>query len=1690
MEVGSGVWVRDEEEGWVAGVIAEKSVVQDKCELVITVEEHERRITVADLAETDQVKRREQTKLVSDLISLPILHEPAILHALEQRYANGSIYTFNGAILIAVNPFQRLPLYTDEILESYYNSGLMKSQGIETAAMDPHVYTIADAAYRDMANCIAEGKPASQAVLISGESGAGKTETTKIVMRYLTVAGAGADEAVMEKILQSNPILEAFGNARTVRNDNSSRFGKFIDLKFDARGAMRGAAIETYLLEKIRLPRHAAGERNFHVFYQLDAAVTRDDNGIALAKADMKGDDWKLHGDCASHYVYTRQGGVKKISLDDGVEFVRLCTALKTLGFQADDARRAIALVAALLHLGDVDFEFDAGADGGGSTLVNDAELDAAALLAGLPRADLLTALTTRTVKTRTEEYVVRLVPDDAASARDAVAKALYGRLFDWLVDNINRGVRTAGDAADVVASIGVLDIFGFECFAVNSFEQLCINYTNETLQQQFNRYVFKLEQEEYAREAIKWSFIEFPDNQDCLDLIEGSRRQMPPDGGLLVMLDDECRLPRGSDANYAARVSKSLGPKTKRLAVSKKQMVDGIFEVNHYAGPVPYLVKGFLEKNKDELPRAADQLFDAARSTDDGALIGAICDSHHRAADRAAQALAAASAAAAKAAGRKTRSTSVKPTAGTITVGTQFKSQLASLMRAISATKPHYIRCLKPNDENVPNQFWKKRVTEQLRYGGVLEAVRVARSGFPVRMGHKDFVAHYAVLGPPPRAPPKGSFFSSAPDSATLFAQRCEALIEVAAESCKFEAQQAQLGKSKVFLRKSAHDALETARGAARKAAATVLTSVARSFLCSTSLAKRLKAARLVARAGRGSIGRARARAARRTKAATTLATCVRCVAAYRRFLAARLGAIALEALTRGVKGREKADSLRRVRAAIFLERTLGRGAPRRRVFRAVVSAFVALQVKARSRMARAALKRLRMNERDVGRLKKEQEAMKEEILRLRQQAAAASAEKEAAAAKAQAEEVERLKEAMERDRAQALEDQRAARQKATDEIVRIKESAEEQIARLRQALDVEAAARAKAEAALANAEEDRAAAAQERDTARQQSRDLEVQLAAANAAAEQSAKQAAQAQAAAAAAASLAKENPLPAPAAPPKQAQVAEAPPPPPPQPTVAPDATSAVVQEKESVIARLRAELEAERTARSEAEKETRELKATAEAQRRLERDALSRPEIAARRESLARKIDTTPAKQNAQFDADFDEDDGEDEADAEGDEVMVPRVVVDDRLKLVETFREKFAKSGAPVAVWEEEVAAGDPVSLVLAATNETDDDAPPALAFVSRSRNLFRRRRPPASVAFADILAVRPGHSSLCGLADEDDASFLTIVAEKQNDGDGGRSSMYRREVVVQFTSSDGKKEALAGLRHMVSESDLALSRRGAAVPEAVAATVAANDTPKSTPQPPNRKQAKTKVPVPAAAAAATPPAPLKEPPAAPNSEPPPPPPNDDAVAELEKQLLLERANNQKMMLQMLEMQNDVNRSSAKIVELKQEAASLRSQLVARDRMHADDARMRLQLGKRLQQLVFDNAALRRETVRRSCLALSDQSCAGRTQRPTRQEVLASRIGGCALLLFLLVLRLSRDTPRDPPAAASFVPLAASSPLFLGRAVVWTVASNLPRSSKKELEPREVVAPVGGASEEDDAGLLLGPNYSGFLRNV
>jgi myosin-5 len=887
MEAGADVWVRFEssEEAWVQGrIFSREQKSESLTEIVVTLSDTGGRLAYEisdhETNELADVKLRNDRSSwdIEDLIHLPHLHEPAILNSLNVRYDQGLIYTNTGPILIAVNPFKTLPLYSTSILEEYYSYGLLKSQGVEDGStLSPHVFQIADNAYRDMMRLMRgdgfrKGSSASQTILISGESGAGKTESTKFVMRYLTTVGSSTgssiteEGSIMDKVLQSNPILEALGNARTVRNDNSSRFGKFIELNFDRRGLLIGASIRTYLLEKVRLPFQAEGERNFHIFYQL----------TKMADEDMKA---QLSLDHPSRFHFTNQGDIYDLRfMDDAHEYEKLRHAMRVLDFPDDKVEQALSCIAGIIHLGEVGFIEQ---DDGEASAVNPAQQPSflkACELMGLDAGQFETAMTTRSIDTRGEIIVKKLKVDQADGAKDALAKMLYGRIFDWAVFTINQSI--ACDMNDVKAYIGVLDIFGFECFQRNSFEQLCINYTNETLQNQFNQFIFKMEQEEYEREGIQWSFISFPDNQECLDLIEARST------GILATLDDECKV-RGNDEKFANRLYKGL-KEHPRFKADFKQQRDLCFTVIHYAGEVPYDTTGFVEKNKDDLPLEAEALFRSA-SFD---LVREIFTNSYAQEEEEEEKKDSSGDRGGGGGGARR-----KPTFKSI--GSFFKLQLHSLMSKIHTTAPHYIRCLKPNDRNVSDCFVRNRINEQLKYGGVLEAVRVARSGFPVRLPHGDFYARYK-----PIAKPSHPIFKTLPikltpsqaSDAAVSRQFCEKLIDAlfeftseekeGDEEKKEEAkevdrsqltkkereilewtegtvdpQSVQLGISKVFLRTKAYDLLENRRHRRLIISAVKIQCVVRMYVYKAKYFELRDATWLLLRVARGMLGRKRAR-------------------------------------------------------------------------------------------------------------------------------------------------------------------------------------------------------------------------------------------------------------------------------------------------------------------------------------------------------------------------------------------------------------------------------------------------------------------------------------------------------------------------------------------------------------------------------------------------------------------------------------------------------------------------------------------------------------------------------------------------------------------------------------------------------------------------------------------------------------
>ena len=1023
MEAGALAWCRDTDgdEAWLLCEVVkktesdltlkhkEKTFTKGLAE--INEETSERKFQDVELANTPLSDEDKEDGRDNDLITLPHLHEPAILHALSDRFFRGKIYTWTGPVLIAVNPFQRLALYETNILEAYRRDGLLKAQGlgnVDDKPLEPHVFAIADRSYRQM---MGEQRK-SQAILISGESGAGKTETTKIVMLYLTTLGAGTtdetasssddkgtgEQSIMQRVLQSNPVLEAFGNARTLRNDNSSRFGKFIELGFSRAGHLLGAKVQTYLLEKVRLAFHAAGERNYHIFYQLLRGTPDNEHAKYEFHEGVTGGL-----DLPNFFHYTGQGGaphLREFSDESGLEYT--LKAMRRLGWDEDTINSVLSLCAGILHLGQINFNLIEKEGNDCAEVAEPKIMGYAARLLGVDIQKLEVALTEKVILARGQEIRSGLTPDRAADARDALAKTIYGALFLWVVEQVNASVGWENDT-DVRSSCGVLDIFGFECFAINSFEQLCINFTNEALQQQFNQFIFKLEQAEYEAEAIDWAFIEFPDNQDCLDTIQA------PKIGILATLDDECRLPKGSDRNFAKRLYDQYLP-DKKMTVSENtrfhatnvQKAKAVFCIRHFAGLVAYNAEtSFMEKNKDEIPLTAQNLFETSPSQ--------LIQDTYACQKRETEGRAAA--AEAKKSGGK------PPKAKT--VGQQFKEQLNSLISNVQKTDPHYIRCIKPNDAAKPLLMTRKRTTEQLRYGGVLEAVRVARAGYPVRMHHGAFYQRYRMLLPtiPDKVLPwslegqeeqklcvklvevvleEGQKHKEATKSGPLSPKdegisRSEKIRRMQNQpiSMEFPRTDVQLGKTKVFMRKHPHDCLEAHRVFHQHASATVIQCWARGLARQRAYLIVEHAVQTIQRCYRGSKGRERWWRLRKADAGALLTKVFRMLMAWRKYNRARKGTIRYQATVRGY-------NLRRFLAAVKVQKYYRRYVGRKN-YRRMSSAILSLQCRKRVRDAKKITDDLKREQKDVGKLKGINEKLKQEMASLRAMLAAQAKESNA---------------------------------------------------------------------------------------------------------------------------------------------------------------------------------------------------------------------------------------------------------------------------------------------------------------------------------------------------------------------------------------------------------------------------------------------------------------------------------------------------------------------------------------------------------------------------------------------------------------------------------------------------------------------------------------------------------------------
>ncbi|KAK9692967.1 Myosin type-2 heavy chain 1 [Basidiobolus ranarum] len=737
------VWLQDQEEGWVNGQIISKKIEGTSVYFEIK-NDKDQIINQEYNLEKVQTKQVELPPLcnppilegIDDLTNLSYLHEPAVLHNIRTRYTQREIYTYSGIVLIACNPFHKVSLYSPEAIKEY--SG--KSRG----ELKPHLFAISEDAYRCMIR-----EQQNQTIVVSGESGAGKTVSAKFIMRYFASVkdsegnDGGSDlSEVEEQILATNPILEAFGNAKTTRNDNSSRFGKYIEILFDKSTNIVGARIRTYLLERSRLIHQPYSERNYHIFYQLCAGASSEE------REELSISDY-------SDFYYLNQGGLGTIAgVDDNEEFSQTRKSLELVGVAMDAQKDIFKILAGVLHLGNIHI---GGSEKHGAALDDgDNAFIIATSLLGLDPAEFRKWLMKKQIIMRSERITNSLSPSESMAARDAVSKFIYTNLFGWLIKIINQSLCSETNPNTVASFIGVLDIYGFEHFEKNSFEQFCINYANEKLQQEFNKHVFKLEQEEYIKEDIGWQFIEFSDNQPCINIIEGKL-------GVLALLDEESRMPKGSDLSLVSKLYKQLDVPEKNAFFKKPKFSNEAFTICHYAHDVTYEVDGFLEKNKDTV---SEELIQVLLSTKFSFLKDIIT------------------------ANEEPPSNSPKngrsPTTGNVkkTLSSTFKGSLIKLMETISSTNVHYIRCIKPNEEKKPWHFDSQMVLSQLRACGVLETIRISCQGYPSRRSLEEFVERYYLLAPSSQWNFKDS------------AKFCTMLLE----STIKDAEKYQLGRTKAF--------------------------------------------------------------------------------------------------------------------------------------------------------------------------------------------------------------------------------------------------------------------------------------------------------------------------------------------------------------------------------------------------------------------------------------------------------------------------------------------------------------------------------------------------------------------------------------------------------------------------------------------------------------------------------------------------------------------------------------------------------------------------------------------------------------------------------------------------------------------------------------------------------------------------
>ncbi|KAF1781641.1 P-loop containing nucleoside triphosphate hydrolase [Phytophthora cactorum] len=813
------IYVPDPEVSWVEATITKGHVVSETT-VEVMIEGDSTEENAAKQPEAGSIRKIDKSTMLlqnalasedgcADMVSLNYLHEPAILFNLKHRFLRQIPYTYTGAICIAVNPYSWLDIYTKELQEQYMER--------DRSELPPHVYATSAGAFQHM-RVFGE----DQSILVSGESGAGKTETTKILMSHLASAGsqsttdAQAKEAnIIERVLDANPLMESFGNAKTSRNDNSSRFGKFSELQFDALGQLIGARSRTYLLEKSRVSLQGLGERNYHIFYQLLAAPADVTTEVKVTGMEAKDFPFiKPHDEDLANGIDVSAG------LKDAERFQQTVSCLETMGVSKEDQMSIFKVVAAILHLSRLQFEPTPGNDDASQLTGTPENQKASELVSQLLEFDdnqLHSALCTREMTAVMETYEVPLNVSQAEGARTALGVALYSHMFSWLIHRVN--MSTSAAHADVAHKICILDIFGFEIFEKNSFEQLCINYANEKLQQKFTQDVFKSIQQEYEDEGIPWTRIEFADNVNvsfwCL--VAAERRVHAPQG--------QRRCVRQQTEGALQR------QRPLRVSAFRRDA----FVIKHYAGPVQYDTTGFLIKNTDALQNDLILLIKKSKAP----FLKKLFPDEH--VGDAMTGIPGTNAAASSARGRpglKRKNSIVADT-----VGTQFKSQLNGLMEDIRRTNP--------NGKKSPLIFNKLRVTEQLQCAGVVEAVRISRMAYPNRVVQSMFLERFRGVASTTTVDGKPSALAvltaTADENPSDDEKTAAAVRELLLNLMPGKDSEYQIGKTRVFFRQGALEALEELRTRKFNAAAVVLQRYAKKWMA-MAMFQKVKEAAIVA--------------------------------------------------------------------------------------------------------------------------------------------------------------------------------------------------------------------------------------------------------------------------------------------------------------------------------------------------------------------------------------------------------------------------------------------------------------------------------------------------------------------------------------------------------------------------------------------------------------------------------------------------------------------------------------------------------------------------------------------------------------------------------------------------------------------------------------------------------------------------